>query len=310
MGLKRLMQVYLPIAEMTVPAESIFLLSAFVGVLSGIFGIGGGFLTTPFLIFSGIPPVIAVGTQASQLIASSTAGVLSYWRQGNVDVKMGGVMLAGGFGGSFLGIAIFGLLERFGQIDFAVSVLYIILLGIIGVLMLVESFLHFVRPKNMRKEFNTQNLSPFVNSLPYKMRFPRSKLYISALVPGGIGFLGGMLTSILGVGGGFMIVPAMIYILGMPSLLVAGTALFQMIFTTAFATIMHALAHDSVDIVLAIILIIGSVAGAQVGLVLAKHVKGIYARVTLALIVLAVCMQMIGHLFIAPHDVFSTVDLS
>ncbi len=301
------MQVYLPIAEMTVPAESIFLLSAFVGFLSGIFGIGGGFLTTPFLIFSGIPPVVAVGTQASQLVASGVAGVLGHWEKGNVDVKMGGVMLIGGFGGSILGIIIFGLLERLGQIDLAISILYIILLGFIGTLMLTESFLHLLRPKNMRKEFNTLNLNSFIAGLPYKMRFPRSNLYISALVPGGIGFVGGILASILGVGGAFLIVPAMIYILGMPSLLVAGTALFQMIFTTAFATMMHAALNNTVDIVLAIILIVGGVAGAQIGITFARHVKGIYARVTLALIVLAVCTQMIGSLFIQPYDVFSTV---
>jgi uncharacterized membrane protein YfcA len=304
------MQVYLPIAEMTVPAESIFLVSAFVGLLSGIFGIGGGFLTTPFLIFSGIPPVIAVGTQASQLVASSVAGVLGHWEKGNVDVKMGGVMLAGGFVGTAIGILIFGLLEKIGQIDFAIALLYVILLGFIGVLMLAESFLHLMKPKSVSKQFNTLNVNSFINGLPYKMRFPRSKLYISALVPGVIGFVGGLLASILGVGGSFLIVPAMIYILGMPSLLVAGTALYQMIFTTAFASIMHAVLNQTVDIVLAIILIIGGVLGAQVGIILARHVKGIYARVTLAIIVLAVCVQMTGQLFIAPEEVFSTVTLS
>ncbi|HQX28032.1 MAG TPA: sulfite exporter TauE/SafE family protein [Alphaproteobacteria bacterium] len=304
------MQVYLPIAEMSVPAESIFLVSAFVGFLSGIFGIGGGFLTTPFLIFTGIPPVIAVGTQASQLVASSVAGVLGHWDKGNVDVKIACVMLVGGLGGSVVGILIFGVLEKLGQIDFAISILYIILLGFIGVLMLAESFTHLLKPKNMRKEFNTLNVNSFIAGLPYKMRFPRSKLYISALVPGGIGFLGGVLASILGVGGSFIMVPAMIYILGIPSLLVAGTVLFQMIFTTAFATIMHALVNQTVDVVLAIILIIGGVAGAQIGITFARHVKGIYARVTLALIVLAVCLQMIGNLFIQPEEIFSTVALS
>ncbi|MBP7721949.1 MAG: sulfite exporter TauE/SafE family protein [Alphaproteobacteria bacterium] len=304
------MQVYLPIAEMSVPAESIFLVSAFVGFLSGIFGIGGGFLTTPFLIFTGIPPVIAVGTQASQLVASSVAGVLGHWDKGNVDVKIACVMLVGGLGGSVVGILIFGILEKLGQIDFAISILYIILLGFIGVLMLAESFTHLLKPKNMRKEFNTLNVNSFIAGLPYKMRFPRSKLYISALVPGGIGFLGGVLASILGVGGSFIMVPAMIYILGIPSLLVAGTVLFQMIFTTAFATIMHALVNQTVDVVLAIILIIGGVAGAQIGITFARHVKGIYARVTLALIVLAVCLQMIGNLFIQPEEIFSTVALS
>jgi uncharacterized membrane protein YfcA len=304
------MQIYLPIAEMSVPVETFLLLGVFVGFLSGIFGIGGGFLTTPFLIFSGIPPVVAVGTQASQMVASSVAGVLGHWDKGNVDVKMGFVMMAGGFFGSIVGILIFNLLEKLGQIDLAISILYIMMLGFIGTLMLTESFLHFMKPKSMRKEFNTLNVNSFVNSLPYKMRFPRSKLYISALVPGGIGFIGGILAAVMGVGAGFMIVPAMIYILGMPSLLVAGTSLFQMIFATAFATMMHALMNNTVDIVLAVILIIGSVAGAQVGIVFARHVRGIYARVTLALIVLAVCLQMIGSLFITPEEIYSTVVLS
>ncbi len=304
------MQVYLPIAEMAVPAESIFMLSAFVGFLSGIFGIGGGFLTTPFLIFSGIPPAVAVGTQGTQLVASGVAGVLGHIENGNVDTRIGGVMMLGGLGGTVAGILIFKGLEYLGQLDFAISILYILLLGVIGVLMLFESLSHVVMPhKTMRKEFNMLNLNPFIASLPYKMRFPRSKLYISALVPGGIGFVGGVLASVLGVGGGFLIVPAMIYILGMPTILVTGTALFQMIFTTAFATIMHAVAGQTVDVVLAIILIIGGVAGAQIGLVFARHVKGLAARITLALIVLAVCLHMAAQLFIQPHDIYSTVVL-
>ncbi len=303
------MQIYLPIAEMSVPAETFLLLGVFVGFLSGIFGIGGGFLTTPFLIFSGIPPVVAVGTQASQMVASSVAGVLGHWEKGNVDVKIGFVMMFGSLAGSVVGILIFNLLEKIGQIDLAISILYIMMLGFIGTLMLVESFLHFMKRKGAR-EFNPLNVNSLINSLPYKMRFPRSKLYISVLVPGGIGFIGGVLAAVMGVGAGFMIVPAMIYILGMPSLLVAGTSLFQMIFATAFATMMHAIMNNTVDIVLALILIVGSVAGAQVGIVFAKYVRGIYARVTLALIVLTVCLQMIGSLFIAPEEIYSTVVLS
>lgn len=303
------MQIYLPIAEMSVPAETFLLLGVFVGFLSGIFGIGGGFLTTPFLIFSGIPPVVAVGTQASQMVASSVAGVLGHWDKGNVDVKIGFVMMFGSLAGSVVGIMIFNLLEKIGQIDLAISILYIMMLGFIGTLMLVESFLHFMKRKGT-KEFNPLNVNSLINSLPYKMRFPRSKLYISVLVPGGIGFIGGVLAAVMGVGAGFMIVPAMIYILGMPSLLVAGTSLFQMIFATAFATMMHAIMNNTVDIVLALILIVGSVAGAQVGIVFAKYVRGIYARVTLAIIVLAVCLQMIGSLFIAPEEIYSTVVLS
>lgn len=302
------MQVYLPIAEMAVPAESIFLLSAVVGVLSGIFGIGGGFLTTPFLIFIGIPPAIAVGTQGTQLVASGVASVLGHLEKGNVDTKIGSIMLLGGMLGSIVGILIFELLSHIGQIDFAISFLYIILLGFIGVLMLTESLSRLaLKKKNMRREFNTLNVHPFIASLPYKMRFPRSRLYVSALVPGAIGFIGGLLAAVLGVGGGFILVPAMIYILGMPTLLVTGTVLFQMIFTAAFVTLMHAMASETVDIILAMILIVGGVAGAQVGLLFARHFKGLAARIVLALIVLAVCMQMTGKLFIMPDDLFSTV---
>lgn len=302
------MQIYLPIAEMAVEAETIFAVSAFVGFLSGVFGVGGGFLTTPFLIFSGIPPVIAVATQASQLVASSVSGAIGYWQRGNLDIKMGSVMLVGGLLGSFVGVMIFKILQYFGQIDFVISLLYIVLLGSIGGLMLFETvFSRFMKKKTVKKEFNTLKVPRFIASLPYKMRFSRSKLYISALVPGGIGFLGGVLASVLGIGGGFMLVPAMIYILGMPTLLVAGTSLFQMIFTTASATIMHAIFNKSVDMVLALILIFGAVIGAQIGLSVAKYVKPNHARVILAVMVLGVCLRLCFGLFVEPPELFSTV---
>ncbi len=302
------MQIYLPIAEMAVEADTIFLLSAFVGVLSGIFGIGGGFLTTPFLIFMGIPPIIAVGTQASQLVASSVAGAIGHFRRGNIDLKIGFVMMLGGTLGSFIGIFVFKLLHFFGQIDLAISILYILLLGIIGMLMLVESTTSFfVKKQGLQHEFNTKRISPWVLSLPYKMRFPRSKLFISALVPGGIGFFGGLLASILGIGGGFFLVPAMIYILGMPPLLVAGTALFQVIFATSIATIMHATMNQNVDIVLGGILILGGVVGAQIGVIFAKFVKGQQARIVLAILILGVCIRLCVDMFLRPGDLFSIV---
>ncbi|MAF97772.1 MAG: permease [Micavibrio sp.] len=303
------MQIYLPIAEMAVEMEGIFFLSAFVGFLSGIFGVGGGFLTTPFLIFIGIPPTVAVGTQASQLVASSMTGVLGHFRRGNVDIKMGSVMLLGGILGTFVGIGIFKLLQYLGQIDFAVSVLYIVLLGSIGSLMLYESVSSFFvkKKRNVRKEFNTFKSSKFIHLLPYKMRFPRSKLFVSALVPGGIGFVGGVLASILGIGGGFILVPAMIYILGMPILLVAGTSLYQIIFTAASATILHATLNGTVDIVLALILIAGGVVGAQLGVLFARFVKGNYARVVLAILIMAVCTRLCIDLFLEPVDVYSYV---
>jgi uncharacterized membrane protein YfcA len=304
------MQVYLPIAEMAVNAEAIFLLSAGVGILSGIFGIGGGFLTTPFLIFMGIPPAVAVGTQSAQLLASSVAGALGHWHKGNVDIRMGMMMVAGGLAGSFIGTFLFALLERTGQIDFTIYFLYIVLLGGMGFLMLYESATAFFgrrNPVTPREAQETRMGSDFIARLPYKIRFARSRLYISALVPAGIGFVGGMLTSVLGIGGGFILVPAMIYILGMPGLLVSGTSLLQMMFTAAAATLMHAIANQSVDIMLAVILIIGGVIGAQIGVSFSKYIKGSLARVILALILLAVSFQMIGQLFIQPAELYSTV---
>lgn len=293
---------------MAVSAETILFMSALVGLVSGIFGIGGGFLITPFLMFLGVPPAIAVGTQASQLVASSLSGSLAHLRKGNVDFKMGAVMTFGGLLGAFLGIFIFKILQYLGQIDFAISMLYIVLLGGVGGLMLLESVGSLFRQKeNMRKAFNNTHLSPFILALPYKTRFPRSKLFISALVPGGIGFVGGVLASVLGIGGGFLIVPAMIYILGMPALLVAGTALFQVVFTTAAATIMHASLNHTVDIVLAVLLISGGVVGAQMGVSLSRFFKGTQVRILLALIILGVCGKLAVDLFIMPAELFSTV---
>ena len=302
------MQIYLPIAEMAVSAETILMISALVGLMSGIFGIGGGFLTTPFLILIGIPPAVAVATQASQLVASSVAGSLAHLRRGNVDLKMGGIMMIGGLAGSVVGIFIFSLLQYLGQIDLAISLLYIVLLGGIGFLMLFESgFSLFKKKEDVKKAFNNTRISPFVQALPYKMRFPRSKLFISALVPGGVGFVGGLLASVLGIGGGFLIVPAMIYILGMPPLLVAGTALFQVIFTTASATIMHAMFNNTVDVVLAVMLIVGGVVGAQMGVAVARLFRGKAARVALAAIILSVCFKLVFDLFVMPDDLFSTM---
>ena len=302
------MQIYLPIAEMAVSAETILMISALVGLMSGIFGIGGGFLTTPFLILTGIPPAIAVATQASQLVASSVAGSLAHLRRGNVDLKMGGIMMIGGLIGSVIGIFIFRLLQYLGQIDLAISLLYIVLLGGIGAFMIFESgFSFFKKKEDVKKAFNNTRISPLVQALPYKMRFPRSKLFISALVPGGVGFIGGLLAAILGIGGGFLIVPAMIYILGMPALLVAGTALFQVIFTTASATIMHAMFNNTVDVVLAVMLIVGGVVGAQMGVAVARLFRGQAARIALAMIILAVCFKLVFDLFVMPEDLFSTM---
>ena len=298
------MQIYLPIAEMSVAIETIFLLGMFVGLISGVFGVGGGFLTTPLLIFMGIPPAVAVGTQGSQLVASGLSGVMGYWRRGHVDFLVGTIMLIGGFFGTVIGIFFFQFIEMIGQIDLIVSLLYIVLLGSIGIMMLFESVLTTFKKKTMKSEFNRLKSKSFISKLPYKMRFPRSKLYISVLVPGGIGVVSGFLVATMGVGGGFLLVPAMIYILGMPPLLVAGTSLFQILFTSAFATIMHASVSNSVDVFLALFLILGGVIGAQVGVKMSHKVTGAKARVILALLVLGVCSQLSVQLFLSPADLF------
>ena len=301
------MQIYLPIAEMSVPVEAIFSLGAFVGFISGVFGVGGGFLTTPLLVFMGIPFAVAVGTQGSQLVASGVSGVMGYWRHSRVDFMVGTIMLAGGFVGSIVGIIFFQFIKLMGQMDLIISLLYILLLGSIGVMMLFESVFTMFRKKTVKSEFNRLKSPTFISKLPWKMRFPRSKLYISALVPGGIGFVSGFLVSTMGVGGGFLLVPAMIYILGMPPLLVAGTSLFQIIFTSAFSTIMHASVSQSVDILLAVFLILGGVIGAQIGVLASKKVTGARARIILALLVLGVCTQLGIQLFLYPSDLFVMV---
>ncbi|MCB9989361.1 MAG: sulfite exporter TauE/SafE family protein [Rhodospirillales bacterium] len=300
------MQIYLPIAEMTVPAETILLLGTVVGFLSGMFGVGGGFLTTPFLIFMGLPPGVAVGTQANQLVAASLSGVLAHWKRGNVDVKMGAVMLAGSFIGSIIGVFVFRLLQHIGQIDFAISILYVLLLGSMGAMMLVESLLALRKKKSTAGKKEEFRHNAFFRALPYKMKFPRSRLYVSALVPAGIGFIGGLLVSIMGIGGGFLMVPAMIYLLGMPTILVAGTSLFQIIFTTMFTTVLHAVTNHTVDLVLAGLLIVGGVIGVQFGVRVARKVNGVYARLALAALLLFVSVQLMGELFIKPIDLYST----
>jgi uncharacterized membrane protein YfcA len=302
------MQIYLPIAEMTVPVEQIFSVSALVGFLSGMLGLGGGFLTTPFLIFIGIPPSIAVGTQAAQLVASSTSGVFGYLKRGQVDVRMGALMLVGGFLGSLQGAQLFGFLQSLGKIDFAISILYILLLGSVGIMMAID-VLHstFFKDHSIKKQFNALRPHPLLMALPFKVRFRTSSLYVSAILPISVGFLGGVFASLLGIGGGFILIPAMIYLIRMPGHLVAGTSLFQMIFTTAFATIIHAVMNNTVDIVLAVILMIGGVLGAQIGVSSARYVKGMAARVLLAVIVLTVCTKLSFDMIIEPEELFSTM---
>jgi uncharacterized membrane protein YfcA len=304
------MQIYLPIAEMVMSVETLLVLGTVVGFLSGIFGVGGGFLMTPFLIFMGLPPAIAVGTQANQLVASSLSGVLGHWRRGNVDFKLGCVMVLGSLAGTFIGVLIFKFLQYIGQIDLAIPILYVIFLGAMGTSMFIESFMTLIRSKGRNNEIMDKPAilnHPFIEKLPYKMRFPQSRLHVSALLPAFIGFVGGLLVSIMGIGGGFLLVPAMIYLLGMPTLLVAGTSLFQILITSIVATILHATTNHTVDLALAFILIVSGVIGVQIGVRFAKKITGAWARVALATLLLLVCIQLAGQLFIQPSELYTAV---
>lgn len=304
------MQIYLPIAELPVNVLLFFAMGGAVGFLSGLFGVGGGFLLTPLLIFSGIPPAVAVGTQANQVVASSISGVIAYWRRNAVDFKMGLVLLIGGTVGSVIGVYLFAYLRLMGQIDLLISVSYVVFLGVIGGLMLVESIRALRAAQHgIQVGLRRPGQHNWVHGLPFKMRFRRSKLYISVIPPLTIGFLVGVLAAIMGVGGGFIMVPAMIYILRMPTNVVIGTSLFQIIFVTALVTILHAAENRSVDIVLALLLIVGGVIGAQYGARLAQRLKGEQLRALLALLVLLVCGRLGYELVTPPEDVFSIITI-
>ncbi len=304
------MQIYLPIAEMSVNIFLILGMGGAVGLLSGLFGVGGGFLMTPLLIFIGVPPTVAVGTEANQIVASSVSGVLAHWRRGNVDFRMGAVLTVGGFVGSGLGVALFSILRGLGQIELVISLSYVIFLGVIGGLMFYESFNVIMRQRRAGtdKPLSTARgpgRHTWIHGLPFKVRFRKSKLYISALLPLGVGFVVGILAAIMGVGGGFVMVPAMIYLLGMPTQIVIGTSLFQIIFVTANTTFLQATVNQTVDVVLALLLLIGGVIGAQVGARLGAKLRGEQLRVLLALIVLGVCLRMAFDLVITPAEPFS-----
>lgn len=299
------MQIYLPIAEMS---ANIFLLLGMgggVGFLSGIFGVGGGFLMTPLLIFVGVPPAVAVGTEANQIVAASVSGVLAHWRRGNVDFKMGTVLLIGGIVGSTFGVWLFSILQSLGQVELVIALSYVVFLGTIGSLMAVESVRAMLPVKRGGRGRRKLHQHYWVHGLPLKMRFRRSKLYISALLPLGIGFLVGVLAAIMGVGGGFVMVPAMIYLLGMPTSVVVGTSLFQIIFVTANVTFLQAVNNYTVDVVLALLLLTGGVIGAQFGTRIGARLRGEQLRGLLALIVLVVCAKMLFDLVGTPADPYS-----
>lgn len=299
------MQIYLPIAEVSVDAFVILGLGGAVGFLSGLFGAGGAFLLTPLLIFLGVPPPVAVGSVANELIAASVSGAMAHWRRKNVDFRMGAVLLAGGLLGSGFGVWLFGILRELGQIDLTISISYVLFLGTIGVFMLMESVRAIMRHLNKAAPARRMRHPDWIRALPLKLRFQKSRLYISALLPFGIGFFVGILSAIMGVGGGFVLIPAMIYLLGMPTAMVAGTSLFQIIFVSANVTFLQAVSHQTVDIVLAAILLVGAVVGAQYGTRFGARLPAAQLRGLLALMVLAVCGKLLFDLVVRPAELYS-----
>ena len=296
------MHVYLPIAEMSVNAFVLLGIGGGVGVLSGMFGVGGGFLTTPLLIFVGVPPAVAVATGANQLVASSLSGALAHWRRRTVDLKMGLVLLAGGVAGAALGVRVFALLRAAGQVELLVSLCYVLFLGVVGGLMLLES-LRALR-KTRRGGAPARRGHSRLQGLPLKMRFRESRLYISAIGPVAVGFAVGVLAAVMGVGGGFIMVPAMIYLLGMPTSVVVGTSLFQITFVTGLTTVFHAIENQTVDAILAATLIIGGVVGAQLGVRIGARLQAEQLRILLAAMVLAVGLKLAFDLVARPDELY------
>jgi len=298
------MQIYFPIAEVSVNLFLLLGLGGAVGILSGMFGVGGGFILTPLLFMVGIPPAVAVATGSNQIVASSLSGVLAHFKRKTVDLKMGLILLIGGVGGSLVGVQIFSYLKQLGQVELFVTLTYVVFLGLIGGLMFVESLNAIRKTRNNTVRKKTKRHT-WIHGLPFKMRFRTSKLYISVIPPVIVGFLVGVLSAIMGVGGGFIMVPAMIYVLGMPTKVVVGTSLFQIIFVAAFTTMMHAMENYTVDALLALILIISGVFGAQIGTRIGFKLKAEQLRILLALMVLGMCIKLGVELVIVPAELFS-----
>ena len=299
------MQLYLPIAEVSVNAFLLLGLGGLVGLLSGMFGVGGGFLITPLLFFIGVPPAVAVATGANQVVASSVSGVLAQVRRRAVDFRMGMVLLAGGIIGSAVGVWVFARLAAVGQVDLFVQLSYVLFLGLIGAMMLQESIRTMNRARRPGAPVRRAHVHTWVHNLPFKVKFRASGLYISVIPPMLVGAVVGFLAAIMGVGGGFIMVPAMIYILGMPTKVVVGTSLFQIIFVTAFTTLMHAVTSQTVDMLLAFVLIIGGVIGAQIGARIGLRLKAEQLRILLSLLVLAVAGKIALDLLLTPTELYS-----
>ena len=304
------MQIYLPIAETSVNIFLLLGLGGLVGFLSGMFGVGGGFLMTPLLIFVGIPPTVAVASEANQILASSISGGMAHFQKRGVDIRMGCVLLAGGLLGSAVGVQLYAVMREIGQIDLMISLCYVVFLGVIGLLMMIES-IRAIHARQIGRHIPARRPGQhnWIHGLPFKMRFKVSQLYTSIIPPILIGFFVGILAAIMGVGGGFIMVPAMIYLLRMPTNVVIGTSLFQIIFVSAAVTIMHAVKNQTVDVVLATILIIGGVVGAQIGARLGQKLRGEQLRALLALIVLGVGLKMLSDLLFMPAEIYSLSSL-
>jgi uncharacterized membrane protein YfcA len=301
------MQIYLPIAEVSVDAFLLLGIGGVVGFLSGMFGVGGGFLITPLLFFIGVPPAVAVATGANQVVASSVSGVLAQLKRKAVDFRMGFVLLAGGMAGSAVGIWVFAWMTARGQVDLFVQLSYVLFLGLIGAMMLQESLRAFLRSRKASAPIRRAHVHNWVHGLPLKMKFRTSGLYISVIPPLMVGALVGFLAAIMGVGGGFIMVPAMIYLLGVPTKVVIGTSLFQIIFVTAFTTVMHAVTSQTVDMMLALILIFGGVIGAQIGARVGLRLKAEQLRILLSLLVLSVALRIAADLLIRPGELYSVM---
>ncbi len=299
------MSVYLPIAELSLDVLLLLAIGGGVGLLSGLFGVGGGFLITPLLIFLGVSPAVAAATGAATVIAPSMSSVLAHWRRRNVDFKMGALLTGGGLAGSAASIILVGVLRRLGVLDVVVSLSYVVLLGIVGTLMMAEVITAFRRRLGTAGAPPTRHTHFWVHGLPGKMRFPRSRLYVSALLPVGVGIFVGVLSGVMGVGGGFFLVPVMIYLIGMPTSVVVGTSLIQVIFVSANVTLLQAWSHQTVDIVLAATITVGGLIGAPYGAQLGARLKADQLRGLMALLILIVAIQLGVDLVTVPDDLYS-----
>jgi uncharacterized membrane protein YfcA len=295
------MQIYLPIAELSLNMVMLVSIGLAIGFLSGMFGIGGGFIMTPFLIFVGVPPGVAVGTGASQVVASSVSGAVSHWQRGNVDVHMGLLLIGGGFFGAVGGVKVLAILKAYGQLDLFISLTYVILLGVVGSLMLIESVGALrAAPAKPGASIRRGGQHTWIEGLPLKQRFRRSRIYVSAIPFVVVGAFVGWLTAIMGVGGGFLLVPAMIYLLRIPTRIVIGTSTFQILCVTALTTVLQAVQNHSVDVLLSVPLIAGGVIGAQLGVGFGERMKAEQLRALLAALVLLVAVRMAYELVIPP----------